>query len=82
MPNTNNAGVLESNDRGSTDNGASWQQITNATNHIMYSASWGAGLLALNVGAPVPEPSSLALSGAAALAALTLLTRGRRWRFK
>jgi photosystem II stability/assembly factor-like uncharacterized protein len=47
-----------------------FEMAYDSTNHIMYSASWGAGLLALRTGAPAPEPSSLALLGAGALALL------------
>lgn len=49
-----------------------FEMFYDSTNHIMYSASWGAGLLALNLA--VPEPGSVSL---ALLAGVGLL---RRWR--
>jgi photosystem II stability/assembly factor-like uncharacterized protein len=52
-----------------------FEMFYDPTNKIMYSASWGAGLLALNLNSAVPEPASLALL---LLATPTLLLLRRR----
>jgi photosystem II stability/assembly factor-like uncharacterized protein len=67
-----------------TFTGEAFEMDYDSTHHIMYSASWGAGLLALNDAAASPEPSSLALLGAGALALLvrTKKVRKRFWGLK